>query len=256
MPVFNFALFAQFGPSLAAIFLIASYEGKEGLKRTLKSIINWQVGWGWILLAASFELVLFLGFTGIYWYRYKELQVMSGFNLATGITSLVGTFIVGLFRWGLAEEIGWRGWMFPKLQSRMSPFKASMILAVVVSLWHLDPYSLSKILSPQNGMYIAGYYPAVVERLIISIPITLVITYIFNNTKGSLLPMIIFHSTSNTSYFWVEDVFRITQTEFFKTLFLLAMLALMMPFSILVIKQRKKVLSQKSTETGSGALCS
>ena len=44
MPAFNIALIAQFGPSLAAIFLIASYEGKEGLKQTLKSIINWQVG--------------------------------------------------------------------------------------------------------------------------------------------------------------------------------------------------------------------
>jgi uncharacterized protein len=256
MLAFNFSLIAQFGPSLSAIFLIALYEGKDGLKRTLISIINWRVGWGWLLLAATFELVLFLGFTGIYWYRYKELQVAAGFNLITGVSSLVGTFIIGLFRWGLAEEIGWRGWMFPKLQDRMSPFKASLILAVVCSLWHLDPHSFSKILSSQNGMYITGYYPVVVERLIITIPITLVITYIFNNTKGSLLPMIIFHSASNTAYFWVKDAFGITQTDFFKTLFLLAMLILMIPFSILVIKQKKKVQSQKSTGIMSGTLSS
>jgi len=87
-----------------------------------------------------------------------------------------------------------------------------LILEVVTTLWHIHPNSLPEIASSRAGACIAGYFPEVVERLIITIPITLVITYIYNNTKGSLLVMMIFYSASNTLYFWVAETFGVVQT--------------------------------------------
>jgi hypothetical protein len=63
IPAFNFGLIAQYGPSLSAVFLIALTEGREGLRRTGQSLVNWRVGPLWILLAAGFEPVLFLSIT-------------------------------------------------------------------------------------------------------------------------------------------------------------------------------------------------
>ena len=243
MPAFNFSLIAQYGPSLSAVFLIALTEGREGLRHTGQSLLNWRVGPLWILLAAGFEPVLFLTITALYWVQYGGFPSVSAFTILSGVASLGVTFVIGLVRWGLAEEIGWRGWMFPKLQSKMSPFKASIILAIVITLWHVHPNSLSEIASSKEGTYLMGYFPEVVERLIITVPIVLVITFIYNNTKGSLLMMMMFHSASNTSYFWVDETFGLAKSDFFKTSFLFALLVLAIVFSIMVLNQKNKVHS-------------
>lgn len=69
----------------------------------------------------------------------------------------------------------------------MSSFKASIILAIVTTLWHVHPNSISEIASSKEGAYLVGDFPEVVERLNITVPITLVIAFIYNNTNGSLL---------------------------------------------------------------------
>ncbi len=243
LPYFNFSLIAQYGPSLSAVFLIAITEGREGLHRTVQSMFNWRVGTWWILMALAFEPVMFLTITILYWFWHGGFPATDSFTIVSGILSFSGIFLIGLIRWGLAEEIGWRGWMFPKLQDSISPFKATMILAFVTTLWHVHPNSLSEIASIKEGTYLLGYFPEVVERLIITIPITLLITFIYNNTKGSLLLMMIFHSASNTSYFWIDETFGIVKSDFFRTSFLLALIVLAIVFSILVINQKNKLLT-------------
>jgi len=237
LPHFNFSLIAQFAPSLVGIFLISLSERMEGIRNLIKSIFNWHVNPWWILFAFGFEPLLFFSFTLLYWLRYGEFLYPSRATLSSSIAAFGLTFLIGLFRWGLAEEIGWRGWMFPKLQTRMSPFMASIALAVVITLWHINPGSLSEIAVSSEGAYLSGHFPEAVERLIITIPIVLVQTFIFNNTNGSLLLMIIYHSASNTSYFFIAETFGIAETGFFKTAFLTAVLVIGIVFSILVRKR-------------------
>jgi hypothetical protein len=242
LPPFNFSLIAQFAPSLVGIFLISLTEGMQGIRNIIKSILNWHVNPWWILFAFGFEPLLFFSFTLLYWLRYDEFLYISRTALTSSIAAFGLTFMIGLFRWGLAEEIGWRGWLFPKLQSRMSPFMASITMAVVNTLWHIHPNSFSEIALRREGIYLSGYFPEAIERLIITIPIILVQTFIFNNTQGSLLLMIIFHSASNTSYFFIAETFGIVETNFFKTAFLTAMLIIGIVFSILVRNCRKENL--------------
>jgi membrane protease YdiL (CAAX protease family) len=241
LPPFNFSLIAQFGPSLTAVFLISITKGMDGIHHTVKNILNCRINPWWILLAFAFEPVLFFSFTLFFWLKYGRFPLEGGASLVSNIAAFGLTFVIGLFRWGLAEEIGWRGWMFPKLQRRMSPLKASMVLAIVNTLWHIHPNSLLEIATSREGAYLSGYFPEAIERLIITIPITLVETFIFNKTTGSLLPMMIFHSASNTSYFFIDETFGITGTNFFKTAFLTAILIIGFVFSILVMKQEKGV---------------
>ena len=239
LPPFNFSLIAQFGPSLSAVFLIFLTEGMDGIHHTVKSILNWRVNPWWILLAFGFEPALFFSFTLFCWIKYGEFPHVGRSTVALSIATFGLTFVIGLFRWGLAEEIGWRGWMFPKLQSRMSPFMASITMAIVNTLWHLHPSSLSEMALSKEGAYLSGYFPEAIERLVITIPITLVQTFIFNNTRGSLLLMMIYHSASNTSYFFIDETFGIVQTDFFKTAFLAAVLIIGIVFSVVVVKQEK-----------------
>lgn len=243
IPPFNFSLIAQFGPSISAVILIAFSEGYPGIRRIGKSIRSIPANPKWMLMAFIFEPVIFLSITVFYWLRYQDLTIDGSYTWISAILSYFMTFFIGLFRWGLSEEIGWHGWMLPKLQSRMSPFMATLILSIVITLWHIHPNTFPEIAAPQEGTYILGYIPEAVERWIISFPICLVTTYIFNKTMGSLLVMMIYHSASNTSYFWVAEVFGIEETDFFKTSFLVAVLVIGCVFSLLVLKQKDKVTS-------------
>ncbi len=52
----------------------------------------------------------------------------------------------------------------------------------------------------------ALYFPDMGLRVLISIPVTFIIIYLFNKTYGSLLLMIIFHGTANASYEWLKYI--------------------------------------------------
>lgn len=239
LPQFNFSLVAGFGPSISAIILISLSQGKKGLRSILARILDWRVGLGWIFLSLFFEFLLFFSIAFLYWQYHGALPEFSPSAIILNSFSLVSTFTIGLFRWGIAEEIGWRGWMFPRLAARTSPLKASLVYALILSLWHLDPNSFSGITAFREGRYLAGFYPDIMERVMITVPISLVTTYIFLNTRGSLLPMIIFHSASNTSYFWLDETFSICQTGFFKAAFLWSLPLIAIIFSILIIRSKK-----------------
>jgi membrane protease YdiL (CAAX protease family) len=231
---FNFGLIASWGPSIAAVLLISLKEGKPGLLALLKRLMQWRVGVRWLFFAMLFEPVLFFSITLAYRLWYGYLPMPAGTSLTVASLSLLLTFIIGIFRWGLAEEIGWRGWMLPRLLERWSPFTATMILAVVTTIWHVHPMAFPDIFTIKEGTCLVGYYPEVVERLIITIPITLAETYLFYQVRGRLLPFLLFHSASNSSYFWVMETFGITQSCFFKTSFLLALILIGIVFSVLV----------------------
>lgn len=241
MPAFNFALIASFGPSLSALLLVGLTEGRQGLRRIGRSVVDWRVGAGWILMAGLFEFGLFTGIALLYLLRFGAFPEGAGTGLLPALGDLAGTFLLGLFRWGLAEEIGWRGWMLPKLQRGMSPFAASLILSAVATLWHLHPDTLGEIAVSREGTYLWGHYSEAAERLIITVPFTLVLTFLYNRTRGSLLIQVIFHSASNTSFFWVAGVFGIVGTDFFRAAFLAALLPIGALFSLLVWRQKGKV---------------
>lgn len=235
----NFSLFASWGPSLAALLLTSLSQGKPGLIRLFKRLWQWRVGSRWLLFAILFEPILFFSITAAYWLWFGNLPLPAGTGLMAASFGLLMTFSIGIFRWGLAEEIGWRGWMFPTLQEYWSPFKASMILALVTTIWHIHPMAFSEFFTVKEGTYLAGAYPEVVERLIITMPITLVETYLFYKVKGSLLPFLLFHSASNSSYFWIAEMAAVTGTLFFKTSFLAALILIGIVFSVLVIRQKR-----------------
>ena len=244
MPVFNFGLVAQFGPSIAAFFLIGLTEGREGLRRTCGSLVGWRVGAGWLAFAALFEFSIFFGISALY--RLQCGPFPAGeVAVASAVWGLLATFAVGLFRWGLAEEVGWHGWMLPKLQRGLSPFAATMVMALVTTLWHIPPDELWRIASAGEGKYLAGLYSDAGERLAITVPIELVLTYFYNRTRGNLLVQVFFHSASNTSYFWVKENLGIVGTDFFKASFLVVLVAIGAVFSLLVIRQREGVLESR-----------
>jgi membrane protease YdiL (CAAX protease family) len=85
------------------------------------------------------------------------------------------------------EEMGWRGYVLPRLQAKHSALVSSLILGVVWALWHLPRY-----FAPGN----TGSFGLLMLKLLAD---AVIYTWVYNNTRGSLLLTTILHAAGNTA---------------------------------------------------------
>ena len=134
--------FMAAGPLIAALVVIGVTEGRAGLRELGSRMTKWRVGWKWYAAALLIPLGLVLG-TG-------ALNVAFGASDAAfaklELSSLAFTFglrlVVPVFA-PIGEEPGWRGFALPRLQADHSPFVATLILGLVVAVWHVPLVFLS-----------------------------------------------------------------------------------------------------------------
>ena len=88
-------------------------------------------------------------------------------------------FAFGLFEGPLAEELGWRGFLLPRLLTKYSPLTASLILGLVVAAWHINIF----------------YAPIFTIALFTAsaVAVTILSTVLFLHTRGSVLLAIVMH---------------------------------------------------------------
>ena len=87
----------------------------------------------------------------------------------------------------LGEEVGWRGFALPRLQVRFSPLVASLVIALLWFAWHLP----LKWANPDALPYL--YYA------LSFIPSSILLTWLYNRTHGSILAVGIAHVMGNVS---------------------------------------------------------
>jgi membrane protease YdiL (CAAX protease family) len=91
------------------------------------------------------------------------------------------------------EELGWRGYVLDRLQDKWSALVASSILGVIWSLWHLPLFFIQGSYQAGLGVGTLAFW----SFMIGIVPLTLLFTWIFNNTRRSTLAVILFHGMVN-----------------------------------------------------------
>jgi membrane protease YdiL (CAAX protease family) len=94
----------------------------------------------------------------------------------------------------LLEEGGWRGFALPRMERLHGPLLASLILGVLWALWHLPEFLVSSWTASMGG----GGILSIILFTLGAITFTIVITWVFNNTRASLLLAILVHSSIDT----------------------------------------------------------
>jgi hypothetical protein len=201
-----FQLTAQFGPTLAGVIMIVATGGKNGIAALVKNLANFRINYRWYLFAIFFEPVLFLAIIFV----SDSMGLLTFLPGAKTWVIACWNFILNLITLslltGLGEEIGWRGFLLPRLQSRLHVLVSALILALIVSLWHLRIMDIAFLLNGNLQGFIASFLPDMGLRILISIPAIFPIVYLFNKSKGSLFLVILFHGASNASYEWVKEI--------------------------------------------------
>ena len=97
----------------------------------------------------------------------------------------------------LGEEIGWRGFALPRLQARFGPLRASLILGLLWAFWHL-PHFLTSAQRGGPGMSLSVLYFNLPVFLVMVVALSIVFTWVFNRTEGSLFIAMLLHASINT----------------------------------------------------------
>jgi uncharacterized protein len=170
-------------PSSVAIVLVAVLHGKAGVRKLGRRLLIWRVGVGWWLAVALLSTLPLVA---------VGLSVLFGGDTPdVGVTvpGAVILFVLFIFPGSAGgEELGWRGFALPHLQAARSALGASVVLGVTWGVWHLPLYLTGADIRP-----LSLFAPWVV----LTVAASVIYTWIYNGTGGSLLIVILFHAASN-----------------------------------------------------------
>jgi membrane protease YdiL (CAAX protease family) len=178
-------LLGTYTPTVAAVMMTRILEGKPGVKKLWAKFLVWRVGLRWWLVAILVAPIAILAAMAIY-----ALQggTLGSFDPSQWYMVLLGpVFALPLF---LGEELGWRGYALPRLQQKYSALWSSVIVGVLWALWHTPAFWASEgtLISGQPvTLFAVGWY------IIFTIALSILHTFIYNNTKGSVLLAVLFH---------------------------------------------------------------
>ena len=170
-------------PSAVAILLIAVLDGEAGVRKLLRRLLMWRVGVGWYVAVVLLS-TLALGAVG--------LSILLGGDtpdLDVTIPAVVIMFVLFIFPGSAGgEEIGWRGFALPHLQTDRSALRASVGLGVARGVWHLPLFLIGADILP-SGAFSAW--------VLLTVAASVVYTWMYNGTGGSLLIVVLYHAASN-----------------------------------------------------------
>ena len=176
-------------PAIAAVIVTAVLAGRAGVKDLFRRFLIWRVGMQWYVVGIFLLAAVILGGIGLHVLFGGAMPEMpiAGAPVSLILFAFAVTVIVGALV--NTEEIAWRGFALPRLQSRYGALTAALLIAVPESLFHLPHFwNLDSIFYQNVGLF---WFTA------FTVAIVFVYTYIFNKTNGSLLIVTILHASQN-----------------------------------------------------------
>lgn len=189
--------------SLAAIVLVMIEGRKGGLRELLSRALIWRVGVRWWLFAVFFMIVPSVA--SLYLYHLLGGPAVDWSGLKP-LYTVVPDFIFLTIAAGIGEEFGWRGFLLPRLQTRHNALVSGLIVGVAWATWHVPMFFIEGTSQYEQGLA-GGLLPAILGYAVFVIVQSVQFTWLFNNTKGSVLLAAVFHGAANTWAGYI-DVYR------------------------------------------------
>jgi membrane protease YdiL (CAAX protease family) len=180
-------MLGAFGPSAAA-FLLTYREGRrEGVLRLGRRALDFKIGFRW--LAAILLLPPLLAGLALLIDSLRTGEPLIA-PLFAHPFRIVPAFLSTFFLEGpFQEELGWRGYALDRLQARWNPLVSSIVLGTAWGLWHLPLFLMTGVHS----------YLPLWAFLIWTNSLSVIMTWIYNNTGGNLFTALLFHGMVNLS---------------------------------------------------------
>jgi len=176
-------LILVFVPALMAILLTSLSEGRKGVAALLKKPFQWQIGFKWyaITIGLALGLRLTMGALAVLlgWIPTIQLNSWSFPEfIIIGVIILIGAVM---------EELGWRGYVLPKLLINRSASYSALFIGVIWGVIHLG------LILPGQMSASAHWLPSI----LCIIGLSGILTWLYIQTQGNLVIPILFHAGQN-----------------------------------------------------------
>lgn len=185
VPALALVAIAQFGPTLAAFIIAFRHDGNHGIGLLFRRALDWRIPLPW--LAVIFILPVVLSIVALF------LTVSTGGTLPEPALlaqplAILPTFLFIFFLQGpVPEEFGWRGYLLDHFQHRYNALASSLVVGVIWAVWHLP-------------LFLMGYLPFPFWAYLIAVAsLSILMSWVYNNTGGKLLTALLFHTMFNLS---------------------------------------------------------
>lgn len=190
------ALAAILSTTLASFTVTAIIAGKAGVRQLLRRYVLWRVGLRWYLLVLVGVPLIQLAFSSV----FLGIAPLTAFIQRWPLyftTFLPQVLIIGIAT-QIWEEGGWSGFAVPNLQQRFGAWRAMLIFGPLWALYHLPAFFVPGLIFDHK----VGAITMIVQMvllIIVAVLTRIVMTWVFNNTKGSILIAILLHAALDAS---------------------------------------------------------
>ena len=180
------------GPLVAALILIHGFENRTVQRDFWSRTFNpRRIPWRWAIVALSIHpIILFISIAVDLAMGGKlQMQATKLTDLSSVISLVFFVFVFG----PLPEEMGWRGVGYDRLQRQMNGLSASLILGVAWTAWHIPLFLIDGTFQNQLGFGSFRFWVFLASN----IPLTIIITWVYNHTRRSTLSAVLVHFSGN-----------------------------------------------------------
>jgi membrane protease YdiL (CAAX protease family) len=195
LPIVILRILSGMGPMLAAILLLYISKNVEIRKDYWHRLLSFKrISSPWYLVIILLPPIL-TGLSAIFDLALggEGIALEAAFEFTSHPLTIFPYIIFILFFGPVPEEMGWRGYALDGLQDQFSALHASLILGVAWSLWHLPLFFLEGTYQANLGIGSLSFW----LYLIVILPQTILMTWIFNNNRRSTLSAVLFHFMIN-----------------------------------------------------------
>ena len=179
-------LLGGLGPAVAGL-LVTRLEGEAGWRGLLGRLDPRRTRLSWLAFGALAPVALYaiavvlLGLGGQGWPRLRDFGASREYpELGRSVY-----WLANLVFYGLGEEIGWRGYLLPRLQRRMGARAAACVVTVIWALWHLPLFAFAAGMRAMGPAEIVGWFLSLLTG-------SFLLTWILNSS-GSIVAVALFH---------------------------------------------------------------
>jgi uncharacterized protein len=177
---------------LPAWILSGAYSSDTGVRALLCRLVHPLNRWSLFALL-SFPAFQLIPAAVAYLFKGKLIWPRNGGTLPVQVVQALVFFAFTLLFTAVLEEPGWRGFLLDRLQTRFCPLLSTLLVWLPWSAWHgpLDYYR------PVRFTLVVW----LLLRIVTMIPLSIILTWIYNRSGRSIQATALFHASMNTCPF-------------------------------------------------------
>jgi membrane protease YdiL (CAAX protease family) len=183
-------LMGGLGPAVAALVVTAVVAGRRGVSDILGRALAWRGRLGWLGLAVLGPLCVF----GVAVLAARVVEGawpdLSRFGASTEypLLPLAVFWVANLFFYGFGEEIGWRGFAQPTLQTHHSALGAAVIVSMIWAAWHLPLFGITATYRAMPAVGFVGFFFSMLTA-------SCLLAWLYLRSRASILVVAVFHAS-------------------------------------------------------------